>query len=224
MFSEYHLHDRAFFRVLHEHTVYAVITIRLVATGVPTALCLERPPTPGTQSDVLSLLFRNEHQQRAVDVGEIITLRKMLLGGQQLHIPLLERVEVIEIQFCVTSNTVILEHNHGFMCRELVCIVENLVQFRAVVLRTADCIGQPAHDFKIIPVGVIRNRLFLYLDTVFIVRRLFLRRYTDITNRFHEIFTSSSSKSSRKSKIAVTFAIYACTKRKLHAKCCFQLL
>ena len=130
----------------------------------------------------------------------------MLLGRQQLHIPLLERVEVIEIQFCVTSNTVVLEHNHGFMCRELVCIVENLVQFRAVVLRTADCIGQPAHDFKIIPVGVIRNRLFLYLDTVFIVRRLFLRRYTDITNRFHEIFTSSSSKSSRKSKIAVTFA------------------
>ena len=155
MLSEYRLYDRAFLRVLHEHTVYAVITIRLVTAGVPTALCLERPPTPGTQSDVLSLLFRNEHQQRAVDVGEIITFREMLLGRQQLHIPLLERVEVIEIQFCVTSNTVILGHNHGFMCRELVCIVENLVQFRAVVLRTADCIGQPAYNFKIISVGII---------------------------------------------------------------------
>lgn|GEM_PF-774650 len=103
MLSEYRLHDRAFLRVLHEHTVYAVITIWLVSAGVPSALCLERPPTPGTQSNVLSFLFRNEHQQRSVDVGEIVTLREMLLGRQQLHIPLLERVEVVEIQFCDTS-------------------------------------------------------------------------------------------------------------------------
>lgn len=156
----------AFFVIDNQSAVLDLIPIRATPSRIAPTLSLDTSAFARSYSNVLPFLLCNELKKRTIDISKLATFRKLLFRTEKSNVLLFKRVEVIEIQFRITSETVILKYNDCFKGRigDIIAI-QDFIQCRSVIFRSADFVYLPINNVIAIGISVEKNSLFLSINT-----------------------------------------------------------
>jgi hypothetical protein len=129
-------------------------------------LSLDTSAFARSYSNVLPFLLCNELKKRTIDISKLATFRKLLFRTEKSNVLLFKRVEVIEIQFRITSETVVLKYNDCLKGRiSDIIAIQDFIQCRSVIFRSADFVYLPINNVIAIGISVEKNSLFLSINT-----------------------------------------------------------